>query len=88
MALASMVVCDVVGVVIWMWAAATVAAVAVTLALVAACAAVLCRSVLQLMEDGATTTAVRPVGSMGVLPTVEAPARAQARPRPRVVPTV
>lgn len=52
--LANVVVYGVVGAEIWMWTASSVAAVAVTLALIVACAAFICRAALSLMDDGTT----------------------------------
>jgi len=75
-ALATLVVYGVVSVEIWMWTVASVAAVAVTLTLIAVTAVLICRSVLHLMEDG---TSAAPVAS----PTPAAAPRAVAAPAAR-----
>lgn len=85
-ALANLVVYGVVCVEIWMWTAASVAAVAVTLTLIAVCAGLICRAVLHLMDDGVTTaepTASRIAVPSRAAPTADAPTAATARPRPR-----
>lgn len=88
-ALANLVVYGVVCVEIWMWTAASVAAVAVTLTLIAVTAALICRAVLHLMDDGvspAPAPVPRPVATPAAQ---EASPSARSRPRPaaRIAPT-
>ena len=88
MALAAYVVYGVIAVEIWMWTAESVAAVALTLGLIAATAAGIARFALRLMDDGVVPSEATPV----VEPVEQdspasAPARAKApRPRPIVRP--
>lgn len=73
MIVANVVVFGVVAAEIWMWNAASVAAVTVTLALIVVCAGFICRAALSLMDDGTTTAA--PAVAETVVPE-EAPAPA------------
>jgi hypothetical protein len=72
-ALANLVVYGVVAAEIWMWTAASVAAVASTLLLIIVCAGFICRAALRLMDDGASA---RPAPA----PVVEAEPVAVERP--------
>lgn len=56
-ALANVIVFGVVGAEIWMWTVATTAAIAVTLALIAVVAGVICAAVLHVMDDAPVTVA-------------------------------
>jgi len=64
--LANLVVYGVIGVEIWMWTVASVAAVAVTLALIAVVAGVICHSAVSLMDDGISVPAhaAEPTGDL------------------------
>jgi hypothetical protein len=88
---ANLVVYGVICVEIWMWTAATTAVVAATLALIAICAALICRSVLVLMDDdeaddiagvqAAAAPAPAPAAAAPAAPRpVRAPAARPARP--------
>lgn len=87
MILANVVVYGVVAAEIWMWTASSVAAVAVTLALIVVCAGFICRATLSLMDDG-TTTAPAPSPVAKPEPVVAAAPVAHERPVARRVGTV
>lgn len=81
-ALATLVVYGVVSVEIWMWTVASVAAVAVTLTLIAVTAVLICRSVLHLMEDGTSAPVASPTPSAAPRAVAAPAAREPRRVRP------
>lgn len=88
MIVANVVVYGVVAAEIWMWTAASVAAVAVTLSLIVVCAGFICRAALNLMDDGATTAAVTAAEVVVEAAPVEVPAVSAERPVARRVGSV
>jgi hypothetical protein len=79
---ANLVVYGVICVEIWMWTVATVAAITVTLVLIALCAGLICRSVLVLLEDGADEPAAAPVPALAPPAPAARPVRPAVASRP------